>query len=75
MTRSWVSFIHSLSPAHTGMCDAPRWPAYSKKDPRNMVFSSHGSYIETDDYRADGIALLTEQRIKGCWNLAPKHQQ
>ncbi|GJN88189.1 hypothetical protein Rhopal_001154-T1 [Rhodotorula paludigena] len=75
MTRSWVSFIHSLSPAHTGICDAPRWPAYSKKDPRNMVFSSHGSYIETDDYRTDGIALLTEQRIKGCWSLAPKHQQ
>ncbi|GAA5836544.1 hypothetical protein JCM11251_007106 [Rhodosporidiobolus azoricus] len=74
VTRSWISFIHSLSPIHTQLEDVPNWPRYKNRHPVNMVFKASGSYIEEDDYRSEGIELWTQQRIVGCKDLAPKHQ-
>jgi len=39
-----------------------------------MVFRGSGSFIQDDTYRSAGIELFTRQRIRGCKNLAPKHQ-
>ncbi|GAA5903188.1 hypothetical protein JCM6882_006988 [Rhodosporidiobolus microsporus] len=72
MTRSWVSFIHSLTPVHTQLEGYPTWPRYQNRHPRNMVFKASGSWVEDDNYRSEGIELWTQQRIVGCKNLAPK---
>lgn len=74
MTRSWISFVHDLDPNHTKLSNAPSWPKYKTKKPRNMVFKASKSFVEEDTYRSEGIKLWTEQRIKGCKNLAPKHK-
>ncbi|GAA6030963.1 hypothetical protein JCM8097_008958 [Rhodosporidiobolus ruineniae] len=73
MTRSWVSFIATLDPKHHQLPNPPRWPKYETGRPRNMVFKNSGSGVEEDTYRKEGIELWTEQRIKGCKDLAPKH--
>lgn len=70
MTRSWVSFVHGLDPTHSSL----KWPRYNTRKPKNMVFRGSGSFIQEDTYRSAGIELWTQQRIRGCKNLAPKHQ-
>lgn len=74
MTRSWVSFVYDLDPNHTALKGTPSWPKYKTKKPKNMVFKAGSSHAEDDTYRAEGIKLWTEQRIRGCKNLAPKHK-
>jgi acetylcholinesterase len=51
-----VSFVHNLDPNHSGVKGAVQWPSY-KQEKKNIVFKRQRSYIENDDYRADGIAL------------------
>ena len=70
MTRSWVSFVHGQDPTHSDL----KWPKHNTRNPKNMVFRGSGSFIQDDTYRSAGIELFTRQRIRGCKNLAPKHQ-
>ncbi|KAF8992207.1 alpha/beta-hydrolase [Hymenopellis radicata] len=56
MVRAWVSFTRNLNPNHV-MSDLPYWPSYGES-PVNMVFDAGGSYVEPDDFRKEGIALI-----------------
>jgi acetylcholinesterase len=48
--------VHNLDPNHSGVENAVRWPSY-RRAKQNIVFKRQRSYIENDDYRADGITL------------------
>ncbi|GAA6023880.1 hypothetical protein JCM10207_000514 [Rhodosporidiobolus poonsookiae] len=56
-TSQWVSFIHDLDPNNHGIENVPEWPDY-RTAPSNFVATRHGSTVEADDYRADGIAAM-----------------
>ncbi|RFU24780.1 hypothetical protein B7463_g11561, partial [Scytalidium lignicola] len=59
VSRSWISFVHDLTPNHHGLKDPnlPTWPVYSAANPRNIVFREGGSFIEKDDYRQEQLAF------------------
>ncbi|KAK4701275.1 hypothetical protein P7C70_g4958, partial [Phenoliferia sp. Uapishka_3] len=57
MTSHWISFIHDLDPNYTGLNLTVRWPNYAS-EATNMVFERHGSYIEPDNFREEGIAFV-----------------
>ncbi|GAA5917748.1 hypothetical protein JCM6882_001313 [Rhodosporidiobolus microsporus] len=54
MTSQWVSFIHDLDPNGHGVDGAQSWPDY-RSDASNFVHRRHGSVVEKDDYRKEGI--------------------
>ncbi|KAL5335157.1 Alpha/Beta hydrolase protein [Aspergillus crustosus] len=64
--RMWTSFVADLDPNGHGVSSIPQWPRYPAKasagstDPSNFVFRlpKGQSYVENDDYRADGITYL-----------------
>ncbi|GAA6023881.1 hypothetical protein JCM10207_000515 [Rhodosporidiobolus poonsookiae] len=56
-TSQWVSFIHDLNPNNHGIENVPKWPDY-RTSPSNFVANRHGSSVEADDYRADGISAM-----------------
>ncbi|GAA6040147.1 hypothetical protein JCM8097_002053 [Rhodosporidiobolus ruineniae] len=56
-TGQWVSFIHDLDPNGHGIADTPTWPAYAQ-NATNFVHRRHGSVVEVDDYRKEGIAFI-----------------
>ncbi|KAF9027643.1 alpha/beta-hydrolase [Hymenopellis radicata] len=56
MVRAWVSFTRRLNPNHV-LNDLPYWPSYGESA-ANMVFDAGGSFVEPDDFRKDGIALI-----------------
>ena len=39
--------------------EAPEWPDY-RSSPSNFVFRRHGSVIEKDDYRKEGIEYINQ---------------
>ncbi|KPV71564.1 uncharacterized protein RHOBADRAFT_47745 [Rhodotorula graminis WP1] len=55
----WISFIHDGTPNNHGIADAPEWPDY-RTSPSNYVYRRHGSVVETDDYRKEGIAYINQ---------------
>jgi len=67
MSGAFTSFIHSLDPNH-GDAYLPEWPDYRVAE-RNMVFVADGENAEDDVYRVEGLALWTEERIRGCRGL------
>ncbi|KAL4877326.1 Alpha/Beta hydrolase protein [Aspergillus karnatakaensis] len=64
--RMWTSFVVGLDPNGHGVSDIPEWPQYSadasskSTSPSNFVFRlpKTESYVESDNYRVDGIAYL-----------------
>lgn len=60
MTRSWVSFIHSLDPNYPG--SPLTWPEY-KDGKMNMVFSDVPD-LEVDDWRAEGIYAINSHLLQ-----------
>ncbi|BGP42947.1 hypothetical protein JCM10449v2_006962 [Rhodotorula kratochvilovae] len=59
VTSQWVSFIHDGTPNNHGVDGAPEWPDY-RSNKTNFVHRRHGSIVEADDYRQDGIAYLNQ---------------
>ncbi|GJN93304.1 hypothetical protein Rhopal_006351-T1 [Rhodotorula paludigena] len=57
VTSQWISFIVDGTPNNNGVDGAPTWPDY-RDGAANFVHRRHGSVIETDDFRKDGIALI-----------------
>ncbi|OQE16712.1 hypothetical protein PENSTE_c023G08461 [Penicillium steckii] len=57
--RMWTSFVTDLNPNGHGVEKIPKWPRYSSKT-ANFVFRlpRNGSYIESDSYRASGMAVI-----------------
>jgi hypothetical protein len=68
MTGAWASFVHSLNPNYDE--SVLEWPDYRVAG-QNMVFVGDGENVEEDVYRGAGLALWTEQRIRGCTGLRP----
>ncbi|GAA5917750.1 hypothetical protein JCM6882_001314 [Rhodosporidiobolus microsporus] len=56
-TSQWVSFIHDLDPNNHGIEGAPTWPNYQDAH-QNFVHNRHGSSVETDDFRTEGIDYI-----------------
>ncbi|KAF8898083.1 Alpha/Beta hydrolase protein [Mucidula mucida] len=54
--RAWISFARHLNPNHA-LSNLPYWPSYAEIA-SNMVFDAGGSFVESDDYRKDGIAFI-----------------
>lgn len=78
MSTAWVNFVVGLDPngaggatATTGLefpgSGAVAWPAYNASEGggvgRNMVFSVNGSYVEWDDFRAEGMRWMIENSL------------
>ncbi|GAA5907464.1 hypothetical protein JCM6882_003868 [Rhodosporidiobolus microsporus] len=57
MQSQWISFIHDQTPNNHGVADAPSWPNY-QDSASNYVFRRHGSEVEDDTYRKEGIELM-----------------
>lgn len=36
----------------------PRWPRWSRNEPRNLVMNSNGSFVEDDTWRKEGIEYI-----------------
>ena len=71
MSCMWVSFIHDGNPNNHGQIDVPEWPEYRNGNGgeavsgfggygKTFVFQANGtgSYVEDDNYRAQGIAAM-----------------
>lgn len=69
--RAYASFASSHQPngAVAGLGGAyggqmgnatglPTWPRYSSQAPTNMVLNSHGSFVEEDTWRREGVAFI-----------------
>lgn len=73
MSTAWVNFITGLDPNGAATTDTPSrlpaWPAYNLTAGggvgQNIVFAAkgNGSYVEVDDYRAEGINWLIENSL------------
>lgn len=72
MSAAWVNFVTGLDPngaAGLNLTDVAAWPVYNASEGggvgRNIVFSVNGtgSYLEWDDYRAEGIQWMTENSL------------
>ncbi|ORY88278.1 alpha/beta-hydrolase [Leucosporidium creatinivorum] len=59
MTSYWISFIHDLDPNGNEYPDAPNWPDYASSA-SNLVFERQASYLEKDDWRAEGMAFINQ---------------
>lgn len=66
MSNAWVNFFTSLDPNGPGGLDV-EWPVYNATAGggvgKNMVFDVNGSYVEWDDFRAEGINWLSENSL------------
>ncbi|KAH8661828.1 putative extracellular lipase [Ilyonectria robusta] len=65
MGRMWMSFAATHSPNnHKVKSFRTAWPAYSLKNPRNMVFDGNAtSFVEKDDWRTDALKLIIERSL------------
>ncbi|GAA5873436.1 hypothetical protein JCM8547_005434 [Rhodosporidiobolus lusitaniae] len=55
----WISFIHDLDPNSGAVEGSPTWPEYSQ-NATNYVHRRHGSVVEQDDYRKEGIQIMID---------------
>lgn len=68
MSSAWVNFFVALDP--NGAAVSPAWPAYNTSSGggvgQNMVWSvrGNGSYVEWDDYRAEGMKYLADNALE-----------
>jgi triacylglycerol lipase len=75
MSCMWVTFIHDLDPNNHGQENVPTWPVYVNGAGgvaisgfggygQDFVFHANGtgSYVESDTWRAEGIAALNRIR-------------
>lgn len=63
MSKSWASFVATGDPnGWEGRNESyPEWPSYDLAAPENIVWDGNvTSFVETDDFRKEGIALLNE---------------
>ncbi|CAK7216759.1 hypothetical protein SCUCBS95973_002915 [Sporothrix curviconia] len=66
ISNSWLSFVGTLDPnawrafgnSGSSAVVTHTWPAYNASDPYEIVFQSHGSFIELDDWRATQTTLI-----------------
>ncbi|KAF3769293.1 alpha/beta-hydrolase [Cryphonectria parasitica EP155] len=70
MSNAWVNFITGLDPngaAATAAATDDTWPQYNATSGggvgQSIVFSVNGSYIEWDDYRAEGINWMIQNSL------------
>ncbi|KAL4773527.1 Alpha/Beta hydrolase protein [Aspergillus nidulans var. acristatus] len=73
MAGSWASFVPDLDPnswrgtgrnAIRAVGGESGWPVYTVDRPRNMVFDANvTNYVEVDDWREKGIALINEAAL------------
>jgi carboxylesterase type B len=54
MSKSWISFVHSLNPNVDGNGELPHWPDYSSGH-QNLVLRTRGSFVEKDNWRSDQL--------------------
>lgn len=68
MSSAWINFFVDLDP--NGAAVSPAWPAYNTSAGggvgQNIVWSvrGNGSYIEWDDYRAEGMKYLADNALE-----------
>ncbi|KAK6208193.1 hypothetical protein LQW54_006974 [Pestalotiopsis sp. IQ-011] len=68
MSSAWVNFFVGLDP--NGAAVSPAWPAYNTSSGggvgQNIVWSvkGNGSYVEWDDYRAEGMKYLADNALE-----------
>ncbi|KAI1844334.1 hypothetical protein JX265_010237 [Neoarthrinium moseri] len=67
MSTSWINFFVGLNP--NGETVSPAWPAYDTSVGggvgQNVVYTvrNNGSFVETDDYRAEGINWFIQNAL------------
>jgi len=56
---AYISFVNDHDP-NTSRANStlPYWPKYSISHPQNMVLNSNKTFIESDDFRKEGIAFI-----------------
>ncbi|KAI9148222.1 LOW QUALITY PROTEIN: Lipase 1 [Paramyrothecium foliicola] len=59
VSSAWISFVHDLDPS-TGPVGLPKWPQYGKEG-LSIVLNGYGSWIEEDNYRAEGIKFIIDE--------------
>lgn len=73
MSGAWVGFVHHLDPSPLVNVSDSGDLVFGLPDYRvagqNMVFAGDASHVEVDEYRSEGLAFWTEQRIVGCTGL------
>lgn len=65
--RAYVNFVNSLSPnggsqGHE-VASLPYWNKYDLNEPKNMVLTANGSYVESDTFRKAGIDFINQEMI------------
>ncbi|RDW91722.1 hypothetical protein BP5796_02887 [Coleophoma crateriformis] len=60
MSSSWVSFVHDLDPNQNGIHGALNWPKYATQNPQHIVWAANGTYIEYDNFRAEGMKYMAQ---------------
>lgn len=56
--RAYAAFVSRGDPNGEGGGGLPRWPKWTPDDAVNMVLLANGSWIEGDDFRAEGIDFI-----------------
>ncbi|KAI5926301.1 Alpha/Beta hydrolase protein [Camillea tinctor] len=65
MSTAWINFFTTLNP--NGDTVSPAWPQYDTAVGggvgQEIVWSANGSYVEIDDFRAEGINWIVEHAL------------
>ncbi|PQE03600.1 carboxylesterase protein [Rutstroemia sp. NJR-2017a BBW] len=62
--RSYISFVNHLNPntlmgnLTVGNASVPTWPKYQLGAPKNVVWNSNMSWVESDTWRKEGIDFI-----------------
>jgi carboxylesterase type B len=70
MSTAWINFFVNQDPNSDAV--SPTWPVYDPKVGggvgQNIVWDVNGSYIEIDDFRAEGINWFIENGLSVLGN-------
>ncbi|KAJ6260706.1 Acetylcholinesterase [Drechslerella dactyloides] len=68
MCRQWIGFVHSLDPRAGAKSGEVQWLKYSEGNGKSQIVfdidADGGTYMETDDYRKEGIAFLNDYNLQ-----------
>ncbi|KAK6359917.1 hypothetical protein TWF696_001044 [Orbilia brochopaga] len=69
MSRNWISFVHDLDPRTATKPGEVQWLKYSEGNGKSQIVFDigvdGGTYMETDDYREEGMAFMNEYAVQG----------
>ncbi|EWC48090.1 hypothetical protein DRE_02669 [Drechslerella stenobrocha 248] len=69
MSRNWVGFVHGLDPRVGAKNREVRWLSYAEGNGKSQIVFDIDvdgpTYMETDNYRQEGIAFMNERVLEG----------